>query len=115
MPNQRGSHQKLIPVFVTEDFLHLLEREIRLRGFNNRSEFIRQAIVEKLERLGVKVPAGMGSPPARFGKTHYPDPSSAATASLNDHPALDEAKLQEVESALQKKIRLAQKGKRKPR
>ncbi len=69
--HQRAADQTLIALPINKKLLALLDREMRKRGLNNRSEFVRQAIVEKLEAGGLHVPAGLGSAPPRPGQNPH--------------------------------------------
>ena len=69
VPNQRAAGQKLLPVAVDEKFLRELDAGLARSGYRNRSQFIRDAIVEKLTRAGVAVPKELALPPHRIGKT----------------------------------------------
>jgi hypothetical protein len=51
MPNQRAPGQKLLPIAVDEKFLRELDAGLAQAGYRNRSQFIRDAIIE-LERTG---------------------------------------------------------------
>lgn len=64
----RTAGQKLIPVPVNEDFIRQLDRGLREAGFSNRSQFIRDAVFEKLTAMGRKVNRGLTQPPPRAGK-----------------------------------------------
>jgi hypothetical protein len=68
MANQRGSGRKLIPVPASEQFIRELHHALRKAGFSNRSQFIRDAIVEKLGRLGLVIRPGLAVPAHRPGK-----------------------------------------------
>ena len=90
MPNQRAPGQKLLPFAVDETFLRELDIGMAQAGYRNRSQFIRDAIVEKLVRVGVPLPKELALPPHRIRKgrsdstkTRYPGyrPSDYA---LND-------------------------------
>jgi Arc/MetJ-type ribon-helix-helix transcriptional regulator len=79
VPNQRAPGQKLLPIAVDEKFLRELDAGLARAGYRNRSQFIRDAIVEKLKRAGVSLPAELAMPPHRIGKSggtnvklHYP-------------------------------------------
>lgn len=69
VPNQRAPGQKLLPIAVDEKFLRELDAGLAQAGYRNRSQFIRDAIVEKLKRAGVSLPAELAMAPNRFGKT----------------------------------------------
>jgi hypothetical protein len=67
MPNKRAPNQKLIAFSVDAEFERSLERCLQRCGITNKSQFIRDAIYEKLSRLGMEVPAVLKEPPGRFG------------------------------------------------
>jgi Arc/MetJ-type ribon-helix-helix transcriptional regulator len=68
VPNQRAEGQKLLPIAVDEKFLRELDAGLARAGYRNRSQFIRDAIVEKLTRAGIVVPRELALPPHRLGK-----------------------------------------------
>ncbi len=77
VPNQRAEGQKLLPIAVDEKFLRELDAGLAQAGCRNRSQFIRDAIVEKLIRAGITIPKELAMPPRRTGKgtetkPHYP-------------------------------------------
>ncbi|PYK99353.1 MAG: hypothetical protein DME19_08845 [Verrucomicrobia bacterium] len=72
LPNKRAPNQKLIAFPVDAEFERSLEACLHACGITNKSQFIRDAIYEKLSRLGMKVPASLKEPPVRFG--HHPHP-----------------------------------------
>jgi hypothetical protein len=77
VPNQRAPGQKLMPIPVDEQFLKELDAGMARAGYRNRSQFVRDAIVEKLKRAGISLPADLALPPQRTGKAspakiHYP-------------------------------------------
>jgi hypothetical protein len=80
MPNRRGPGQKLIPVPASEKFIRELNHGFRRAGYTNRSQFIRDAIVEKLERLGLKIPRELAVAPQRLGKGGGKPASKAVAA-----------------------------------
>ena len=69
MPNQRAAGQKLLPIAVDEKFLRELDAGLAQAGYRNRSQFIRDAIVEKLTRAGIIMPKELALPPHRLGKS----------------------------------------------
>jgi hypothetical protein len=69
MPNQRAPGQKLLPIAVDEKFLRELDAGLRQAGYRNRSQFIRDAIVEKLLRANITLPKELALPPHRMGKS----------------------------------------------
>ena len=56
MPNQRAPGQKLLPIAVDEKFLRELDAGLGPAGYRNRSQFIRDAIIEKLLRADIPFP-----------------------------------------------------------
>ena len=91
VPNQRAAGQKLVPFAVDEKFLREVDVGVARAGYRNRSQFIRDAIVEKLTRAGVTLPKELALPPNRFGKGRklpvvYPPHRTAAFA-LNEKAA----------------------------
>jgi metal-responsive CopG/Arc/MetJ family transcriptional regulator len=69
MPNQRAPGQKLLPFAVDEKFLRELDASLGSAGYQNRSQFIRDAIVEKLLRANISLPKELALPPNRMGKS----------------------------------------------
>ena len=69
VPNQRAPGQKLLPIAVDEKFLRELDAGLSRAGYRNRSQFIRDAIIEKLKRAGISMPKELAMPPHRLGKT----------------------------------------------
>jgi hypothetical protein len=69
VPNQRAPGQKLLPIAVDEKFLRELDAGLAQAGYRNRSQFIRDAVIEKLRRAGVSLPKELALPPHRTGKT----------------------------------------------
>lgn len=72
MFNQRAPGQKLLPIAVDEKFLRELDAGLTQAGYRNRSQFIRDAIIEKLTRVGVSLPKELALPPHRIGKGGAP-------------------------------------------
>jgi hypothetical protein len=68
MPNQRAPGQKLLPIAVDEKFLRELDAGLVSAGYRNRSQFIRDAIIEKLLRANISLPKDLALPPHRIGK-----------------------------------------------
>ena len=68
MRNERGTGQKLIPIPANERFIKELNDGFRKAGYSNRSQFIRDAIVEKLSRMGIEIPREFAVAPDRIGK-----------------------------------------------
>jgi Arc/MetJ-type ribon-helix-helix transcriptional regulator len=91
VPNQRTAGQKLLPIAVDEKFLRELDAGLAHAGYRNRSQFVRDAIVEKLTRAGIAVSKELALPPQRIGKSMkaqylYPAHRTSAFA-LNEKAA----------------------------
>ena len=97
MPNQRAAGQKLLNFPAKEKFITEIDRGVEKSGLGDRSKFVREAIVEKLERLGIVVPPEIFSAPSRAGKgdrpTHKkplyrlpPPPPRPGGLELNEEP-----------------------------
>jgi Arc/MetJ-type ribon-helix-helix transcriptional regulator len=76
---------------VDEKFLRELDAGLAQAGYRNRSQFVRDAIVEKLTRAGIAVSKELALPPHRIGKSLkapflYPVPRTSAFA-LNEKAA----------------------------
>ncbi len=69
MPNKRAPGQKLLTIAVDEKFLQELNAGLAQTGYRNRSQFIRDAIIEKLERANIPLSKQLGLPPHRTGKS----------------------------------------------
>lgn len=68
MPNQRAPGQKLLPIAVDEKFLRELDAGLGPAGYRNRSQFIRDASIEKLLRADISLSKELALPPHRIGK-----------------------------------------------
>lgn len=68
VPNQRSPGQKLIALALDEELLASLDAA---RGTMNRSQFIREALVEKVAE-GITLREGISAPPDRAGKGGRP-------------------------------------------
>jgi hypothetical protein len=77
VPNQRAENMRLLPFKLKESLIELMDKSIPESGCGDRSQFIRDAIREKLEALGIAVPQDVAQPASRLGKggpktrTHY--------------------------------------------
>lgn len=65
MPNQRGKDQKLLTLQTDAEFIAELNRNLPATGYSNRSQFIRDAIIEKLVLSGIKIPKKLAMVPLR--------------------------------------------------
>jgi hypothetical protein len=68
MSDARAIGQKLLPVPVSEKFLQEINAGVKRMGYTSRSQFVRDAIIEKLHRMGVVVAPELAFPPGRIGK-----------------------------------------------
>lgn len=68
MPGKRSPDQKLIPVPMNEDFINEINKAVGKSGYASRAEFIRDAIIEKIQALGIKLPPELAIAPTRIGK-----------------------------------------------
>jgi Arc/MetJ-type ribon-helix-helix transcriptional regulator len=64
-----------VPVPASDQFIAQLAAGVRKTGYSNRSQFIRDAILEKLRRMGVAVSMELGQPPSRAGKSGRKKPA----------------------------------------
>ena len=60
--------QKLLPIPAKQEFIKELDAGVRATGYPNRSQFIRDAIVDKLDGMGITVSRELAQPPPRSGK-----------------------------------------------
>jgi hypothetical protein len=72
MPNQRAPGQKLINVPIDVAFIKIMDVAARAAGYDNRAEFIRDAIYEKLSLMNIEVPESIRNAPSRMGKGGRP-------------------------------------------
>jgi len=64
MPNKRGPNQKLLGVWLDQGFIQSLDFG-RRKNHQSRSQFIREAILERLKSLGVATDESLVHPPDR--------------------------------------------------
>ena len=81
MPNKRAPGQKLLTLPADEKFIAAVDVALRRCGYGNRSQFVREAIVEKLATLNVHVPRQIAAAPSRAGKG---GPAKYPPAGLHD-------------------------------
>jgi metal-responsive CopG/Arc/MetJ family transcriptional regulator len=65
MANQRAKDQKLLPIAAKEQFIAEMDSGLEQIGCSNRSQFIREAIIEKLARENIHIPRALAAAPAR--------------------------------------------------
>lgn len=68
MPNQRAAGQKQIITLMDEKFLREIETGMARAGYSDRSKFIRDAVFEKLQKLGIACDYTLAMAPSRTGK-----------------------------------------------
>jgi len=68
MPNQRAPDQTLLPFTAKVGFVQELDAGLRKLNLSNRSQFIRDAIAEKLYRAGIPLKDELRAAPPKFGK-----------------------------------------------
>lgn len=75
------SDHKLIPVPMSAEYIRLIHAGMKRMNYTNRSDFIRDAIREKLDRGGFNVPPDVAGPPQRAK-----DPTSGLGSSKKGKP-----------------------------
>lgn len=109
MPGQRASGQKLINIPIDEGDLRDLDDFVSRTNYEDRSKFIRAAIVEKMQRMGKVIPPRFLVPqykPAHYGEgidagAVMNEPSSAATAAGSGN-SIENVKKKVVSGAIRK-------------
>lgn len=66
MSNKRSADQKMLIFPAQKTFIDVLDRALRSCGYSNRSQFIRDAIGEKLNAEGIAVPKELLSGAGRY-------------------------------------------------
>jgi len=88
MPNQRAKGQKLLPVMASEEFIQALDANLSRAGYSNRSQFVRDAILEKLMRARIAIPVDLSLSPSRTNPGSYaPNDKPGSPYVLNDQPS----------------------------
>ena len=72
MPTRRTSGQKLVPIPMSQKFINHLNAAVEKLNYGDRSKFVREAIVEKLNREGIETPKHLAAAPVRAGKRQGP-------------------------------------------
>ena len=75
----RSEDQRPLTFMVKDDFLKEINHACEVGGYSDRSQFIRDAVFEAMERLGMKVAKAIKAAPSRKGKGG-PKKSSSATS-----------------------------------
>lgn len=109
MPNQRRAGQTFIGAQLDEDLLASMDLA---RGFKDRSQFVREAIAEKLRKMAITVPEHLIHAPRRtrmIQKIGDIDQSISLNETLDPSPAMP---IKEVSYSMPKK---RDSSKRKPK
>ena len=71
----------MLPIAAKEEFIAELDANLAKAGYSNRSQFIRDAIIEKLAEAGIKIPRelGLAPPKVRAGRSRYAGRASSKT------------------------------------
>jgi len=69
MPNKRDPNQKLLGIWMDKELMDLVDTGRRRIG-QQRSQFVRESIIEKLRHLGYEVGYELALPPDRTKSTH---------------------------------------------
>ena len=72
MPGQRAPGQKQVLTMFDEDFLSEIADAMRRAGYSDRSKFIRDAVYDKLIKLGIRCNYKVAMAPDRTGKGGRP-------------------------------------------
>jgi len=80
-----------------EDFLNKIDRNLESMGFGDRSNFIRKAVEEKLERHKIYVDKSESAPPSRAGKGGRPKKAKEVEAGADTRIPKARSKLETVQ------------------
>lgn len=93
MENASNGPYKIVPTKMSGEFIGAIAETMPIMGYNDRSQFIRDAVYEKMSRAGVKIPreitvgnAVIRRPAPQKGKT-----GRASRPDLDDPKALQAA------------------------
>jgi metal-responsive CopG/Arc/MetJ family transcriptional regulator len=70
MAGQRGPNQRQVLVMFDSSFLREVDRAFRKAGYSERSKFIRDAVFEKLRRMGIHCDYEAALAPMRVSISH---------------------------------------------
>jgi len=82
MPNKRAAGQKLLTLPASAEFIRGIDENLAACGYSNRSQFIRDAIIEKLNRGGSRVPKSLSLAPARAPDLALNEPAANSASAL---------------------------------
>ena len=68
MPAQRAPGQKPIIVMMKEEFVASIDGNLGKLGYGDRASLIREAVIEKMIKLGIEMPKELSAAPSRAGK-----------------------------------------------
>ena len=83
MANPRGANMKMISLELREELQAALDSNLESLGYATRSDFIRDAILEKLQGEGIPLPGSVVAAPSRIGIGGKP---THVNYELNDGP-----------------------------
>ena len=72
MPAKRAPGQKPIIVMMKEEFVAEIDGNLGKLGYGDRASLIRDAVIEKMIKLGIDVPKEFSTAPSRVGKGGRP-------------------------------------------
>jgi len=72
MPAKRAPGQKPIIVMMKEEFIAEIDGNLGKLGYGDRASLIRDAVIEKMTRLGIEIPREFSVAPSRAGKGGRP-------------------------------------------
>ena len=75
---RRSPGQKLINIPMGEEFIRVINEAVVKFNYADRAKLIREAIAEKLKRLGMDVPSHSLAIPTRIGKAGRPAKKSSS-------------------------------------
>jgi hypothetical protein len=82
MANQRAKDQKLLPIAAKQQFIAEMDAGLEQIGCANRSQFIRDAILEKLSRADIHIPRALAAAPGRTNSAKIQAANKAAADKL---------------------------------
>ena len=66
--NRRAPGQRLIPIPMSEEFVREINAALAPAGYSDRSKFVRDAVYEKLQRLGYRMPREISVAPSQIAR-----------------------------------------------
>jgi hypothetical protein len=89
MAHLRGAKMKMISLELREEMQAVLDEHLESLGYATRSDFIRDAILEKLQQEGIPLPGSSVAAPSRIGIGGKPTHENYGLneGPINAHPA----------------------------